>query len=335
MWSFLYLWIMPLAISSDVPVPMVMEGRTMGTTYHITYFDSRKRNFQGSIDSLFKKVNQSINTYDPASEVSAFNRSLKGIAFDLPHLRSILRKCEEVYRLSHGAFDPTVMPLVNAWGFGPGKSFTLSPSQIDSIRIFVGFSKISITRDSILKNDPRMQLDFGGIGQGYGADVAMDFLKSKGIGNVLVELGGEGIALGKNLQKDKPWMIGILDPNSTRDDQFFKAYAQVNNQAFTTAGNYFNYRVINGKKYSHTINPATGYPVDLPLLSVSVFAADCTTADAWDTALLVMGHTAAIKLLKKNPSLGAILMYTSPDGKIETYISPVLKKQVTLESLNE
>lgn len=327
--------LLPLILSfgqtKSAPEPIQVDGYTMGTTYHITYFDSQNRNFKSSIDSLLKKVNHSINTYDVSSEVSRFNTSKRGIAFGLSHLQIILKKSEEVHKASHGAFDPTVMPLVNAWGFGPGKAFALSKASVDSLKKFIGFDKIRITRDSLLKLDPRVQLDFGGIGQGYGADAIADFLRSKGIKNLLVELGGEGMAFGKNLQKNKYWTIGILDPNSTRDNQFYKAYTEIKDQSFTTAGNYFNYREIDGKKYSHTIDPASGYPADMPILSASVFAKDCTTADAWDTAFMVMGHTKAISLLEKRKDLQAILMYTGQDGTTAIYISPKIKNHVTLE----
>jgi thiamine biosynthesis lipoprotein len=329
--SILLSFILSFWQTKNAPEPIQVDGYTMGTTYHITYFDSQNRNFKSSIDSLLQKVNQSINTYDVTSEVSRFNTSQRGIAFGLSHLAIILKKSEEVYKASHGAFDPTVMPLVNAWGFGPGKAFTPSKASVDSLKNFIGFDKIRMTRDSLIKLDPRVQLDFGGIGQGYGADAITAFLKSKGIKNLLVELGGEGMAFGKNLKKDKYWTIGILDPNSTRDNQFYKAYAEIKDQSFTTAGNYFNYREIDGKKYSHTIDPASGYPADMPILSASVFAKDCTTADAWDTAFMVMGHTKAISFLEKRKDLRAILMYTSHNGSIAIYISPEIKNNVTLE----
>lgn len=311
--------------------PIRVEGQTMGTTYHITYFDEHQRYLKTAIDSLLMKVNASINTYSPHSEVSRFNKSSSGFRFKLPYFYPIIKRSIEIAEASNGAFDPTIMPLVNAWGFGPGKATILTQPAIDSIKQYVGFEKLRLTPDSIVKRDPRVQLDFGGIGQGYGADMIIDFLRSKGIVNMLVELGGEGVACGKNLQKDKPWQIGITDPHSTYENQFFKAYVAVADRSFTTAGNYFNYREIDGKKYSHTIDPASGYPVDLPLLSVSVFAADCITADAWDTALMVMGHTNAIEVLSHHPELDAILFYTGANGKVETYITERIKPFVILE----
>ena len=313
------------------PEPIRIEGKTMGTTYHITYFDKKGRDLKNSVDSLLAVVNRSINTYDPLSEVSQFNNSSRGIAFSLPYLYFPLKKSREVFLASHGAFDPTVMPLVNAWGFGPGKQIDPDSLQIDSIKTFVGFHKIRLTKDSVVKLELRVQLDFGGIGQGFGADVVTDFLKSKGITDMIVELGGEGMAVGKNLKTDRLWEIGILDPNSTYENQFFKAYVALTNKSFTTAGNYFNYHEIDGKKYSHTIDPDTGFPAQHSLLSASVFAADCITADGWDTAFMVMGHEKSIELLKSHPELDALLIYSAADGTLQTYVTPGISTSVKLE----
>lgn len=302
-------------------VGIFIEGNTMGTTYHVTYFDSKKRNFKPAIDSLLNLVNKSINTYDSTSEVSRFNRSKNGVAVRLPYLLPPLRIAAEVFKNSQGAFDPTVMPLVNAWGFGPGKVFQMDSARVDSLKQFVGFEKVQLTQDSVMKLDVRTQLDFGGIGQGYGADVITEFLKSKGITDMLVELGGEGMACGMNLDTGKPWKIGILDPNSTREKQFFKAYASLSNRSFTTSGNYFNYKEIDGRKYSHTIDPETGYPVQREILSASVFASDCTTADAWATAFMVMGHDRAVEILKQKKELDAFLVFSTPEGRIDTYMT--------------
>ncbi|HPH46349.1 MAG TPA: FAD:protein FMN transferase, partial [Chryseolinea sp.] len=156
---------------NSVVEPIRIEGATMGTSYHITYFDSEGRNFKRDVDSLLLVVNKSINNYDPSSEVSKFNKSEKGIAFELPYLYPPVKKAAEVFAISQGAFDPTVMPLVNVWGFGPAKQLRPDSAMIDSIKTFIGFEKIILSKDSVLKTDERVQLDFGGIGQGYGADV--------------------------------------------------------------------------------------------------------------------------------------------------------------------
>ena len=315
----------------DAPEPLKVEGKTMGTTYHITYFDPANRDFKNSIDSLLLVVNKSINNYDSTSEVSRFNKSEMGVAIALPYFFPPLEKSREVFEASDGAFDPTVMPLVNAWGFGAGKQINPDSAQVDSIKAYVGFEKIRFTKDSVKKLEKKVELDFGGIGQGYGADVIAAFLKSKKVVHMLVELGGEGVAFGKNLKTGRPWQIGILHPNSTYENQFFKAYVSLSNKSFTTSGNYFNYHEIDGKKYSHTIDPDTGFPAQRAILSASVFATDCITADAWGTAFMVMGHEKAMEVVKRNPSLEVLLMYTGNDGKIETFMTPGLHPFITLE----
>ncbi|MEI9918803.1 MAG: FAD:protein FMN transferase [Bacteroidota bacterium] len=298
-----------------------IEGETMATTYHITYF--HHQDFRKEIDSLLILVNKSINTYDTTSEVSVFNKSREGSKFSAP---GILSKAREVYDASGGAFDPTVMPLVNAWGFGPKKQAIPDSAKVDSLRSTVGFEKVQFNNDSVWKTDPRAQLDFGGIGQGYGADVIANFLKSKGVENMFVELGGEGLAIGRNLESGKEWNVAVLDPE---DLDKFKTYVSLSDRSFTTSGNYYNYRIVNGQRFVHTIDPTTGYPVQSSILSVTVFAKDCTTADAWDTALMVMGHDKAIEMLKTHPELNGYIIYSTPDGTktfatkgIERYLTP-------------
>jgi thiamine biosynthesis lipoprotein len=303
-----------------------IEGTTMATTYHITYFDPKKRNFKESVDSVLELVNKSINTYDPTSEISAFNKSTTGIKFGLPYLLPPLRKAKEVSEASHGAFDPTVMPLVNAWGFGPDKQNIPDSAKLDSLLSLVGFEKIKFSEDSLWKTTGHTQLDFGGIGQGYGADVIANFLRSKGVEDMFVELGGEGLALGRNQESGKAWQIGILDPVDT---QKFKAYISLSGRAFTTSGNYYNYREVDGQRFSHTIDPATGRPVQRAILSASVFAPDCTTADAWATALMVMGHEKAIEILDSHPELDAFLVYSTPNGT-GTFVTKGISDQLEI-----
>jgi thiamine biosynthesis lipoprotein len=314
---------------SDDLQQVQFEGETMATTYHITYFDKQGRNFKNSIDSLLIVVNQSINTYDRNSEISRFNSDRRGLKFELPYMRPPLETASKVVAASKGAFDPTVMPLVNAWGFGPVKQTLPDSTEIDSLLTFVGFEKVRFNSDSVWKLDPRTQLDFGGIGQGYGADVITTFLRSKGIHHMFVELGGEGMACGMNLSKEKPWKVGILDPRSTPDHQFFKAYIDLSDRSFTTSGNYFNYREVNGQKFSHTIDPVTGYPAQKAILSASVFASDCATADAWGTAIMVMGHEQAIRILKDKPEIDAFLIYSTPEG-IATFATAGISAQLEI-----
>ncbi len=317
-------------LRQDTLQPIKLEGKTMGTSYHITYFDKQNRNFQNSVDSLMVLVNQSINTYDTASEISRFNRAKRSLTFVLPYFLRPLKKSREVVIGSKGAYDPTVMPLVNAWGFGPKKVERPDTAEVLAARSFVGFEKISFNQDSVWKNDPRVQIDFSAIGQGYGSDVIADFFKTKLITDFFIELGGEGVAWGKNLKEDRLWEIGILDPNSDYVEQKFKAYATLNNKGYSTSGNYFNYREVDGKKYSHTIDPITGFPVQRELLSATVFAADCSTADAWATAFMSMGHEKGIELLPNHPELDVLFIYSSSNG-LKTYASPRISADLRIQ----
>lgn len=303
-------------------------GETMGTTYHITYYDKGARNFKAQVDSLLLAFNQSLSTYIKSSEVSGFN-SGKAFVFHLPYFLPVLEKSQEVTSLSNGAFDPTVMPLVNAWGFGPGKKLMPDSARIDSIMGFVGFEKIHFNSDSVWKEDARVQLDFSAIAKGYGVDVVAGYLKSMGVADWFVEIGGEVSAFGKNQKLNKPWEAGILDPASTYASQSYKAYVQLENKAMATSGNYFNFYEEDGKKFSHTIDPATGYTIRHELLSASVFAKDCMTADAWATAFMVMGRKRAIRKLEQIRELDAFLIYSTENG-IETFSTNGIKPMVSI-----
>lgn len=310
------------------PQPLFMEGKTMGTTYHITYFDAQKRNFKPSVDSILALVNKSISTWDSISEISQFNRGGRSLKFGLPYFLPPLQKSKEVAAASQGWFDPTVMPLVNAWGFGPQKRPMPDSLEIKQLMPFVGFEKISFNADSVWKSDSRTQLDFSGIGQGYGADVIANYLKSKGIANMLVEVGGEGMAVGLNAASGEPWQLGVVNPEQP---SAFLGYVKLKDQSFSTSGNYFNYHEVNGQKYSHTINPVTGFTAERAILSASVFTNDCTTADAWATACMAMGHEKAIELVQNNPALGVILIYSTPVGT-KTFVSGNMQAAFTVEA---
>ena len=305
-----------------------IEGKTMGTAYHITYYDKESRNFNTQIDSVLVVFNQSLSTYIKNSEISNFNEG-NSFRFNLPFFLPVLEKSKEVERLSDGAFDPTVMPLVNAWGFGPGKKLKPDSAKIDSIMEFVGFEKIQFNRDSIWKNDVRVQLDFSAIAKGYGVDVVADYLKSMGVTDWFIEIGGEISAFGKNQKLDKTWEAAILDPSSTYENLINKAYVKLEDKAMATSGNYFNFYEENGKKYSHTINPSSGYTIQHELLSASVFADDCMTADAWATAFMVMGKDKAIKKLEQIGELDAFLIYSTENG-IETFVTEGIKPMVKI-----
>lgn len=310
-------------------VPLVsFSGKTMGPiTYNVKYFDKSARNLKPQVDSLLKIFNRSLNTYIPESEISQFNRDT-AFQFGLPFFYPVLQNSREMHEMTGGAFDPTVMPLVNAWGFGPEKEMKQDSSYIDSLKQIVGFEKIQFDQSKVWKEDPRVQLDFSASAKGYGVDVVAEFIEGQGIENLFVEIGGEVVARGKNLQLDAPWRVGVLHPNSDEINQFYIAIASLEDRSMATSGNYFNYYVVDGVKYSHTISPFTGYPVIHSLLSATVFADNCMTADALATAFMVMGHERTIELLKENTGIDAYLIYTNEDGKLETYATLGVKDKI-------
>ncbi|MBL6449818.1 FAD:protein FMN transferase [Fulvivirga sp. 29W222] len=310
-------------------VPMAkFSGKTMGPiTYNVTYFDEQKRDFSRQIDSLLKDFNKDLSTYIPESEISRFNRD-SSFKFDGPYFEPVLASSRSIYDLTEGAYDPTVMPLVNAWGFGPEKKVEYDSAYIDSLMQFVGFDKIKFDNAEVLKADPRVQLDFSAAAKGYGVDIVANYLEAQGIENMLVEIGGEVFAKGKNLKTGKLWNIGILDPDSDQINQFYIATASVENKAMATSGNYFNYYVVDGVKYSHTISPFTGFPIRHPLLSASVFANDCMTADALATAFMVLGHEKAIEILEANSELDGYLVYSDASGNKKVYATEGIKPYI-------
>lgn len=311
--------------------PVMLEGPTMGTIYHVTYFDPTQRNFKTSIDSLLTEFNNCLSTYQGNSEISQFNAGTGTWRFKLPFFYPLLERSRELVAASDGAFDPTVGPLANIWGFGEDQPANPDSAAIDSIMTFVGFEKIAFNRDSVWKTDRRVKLNFNAIAPGYASDLIAQFLKSKGITNLFVEIGGEVVVAGRNLKSGNPWKIGILDPATTYEKKVVKKYASVSDRAMTTSGNYFNYREVNGRRISHTLDPETGYPVQRSILSATVFAPDCTAADGWSTAFMVMGHEKAIEKLKELKDIDAYLVYSLPDGSLAEYTTEGLKDILTEE----
>jgi FAD:protein FMN transferase len=292
---------------------VAFRGQTMGTVYNIKYLDDQERNFKQEVDSLLKIFNQSLNHYLPESEISRFNRQ-DTLYFELPYFYSVMEVSRSVLDATNGAFDPTVAPLVNAWGFGPEGGDLPDSLAVDSLLSKVGFDKLLLHKNYITKTDPDTQLDFSAIAKGYGVDVVVDFLSRQGIQDMMVEIGGEIVCRGVNAQGNV-WRIGIDNPINRGD---MTAAIVVDNRAIATSGNYRNYYMRDGKKYSHTINPKTGYPVEHSVLSVSVIADDCITADAYATAFMVMGLEKTLAVLEDMPQLDVYIIFDD-NGEIKTY----------------
>ncbi|MEQ1733955.1 MAG: FAD:protein FMN transferase [Bacteroidia bacterium] len=307
--------------------PIRIAGEAQGTTYHITYFDAKNRNLQPQIDKILMRFDKSVSTYLPTSIISRINANQKNIRVDAC-FKTCFNKAKEVWASTNGAFDPTVYPLVNAWGFGPGKKQIIEKSKIDSMLRFVGFNLITLKGNKIVKKDPRVQLDFNAFAQGYSVDVVAQFLNSKHITSYIVEIGGEIYAKGKKPNGDN-WTAGIEKPidNKTGNNPL-KAIAKLENLATATSGDYRRFTLENGIKYAHHIDPKTGYPTKNNLLSASIFANECITADANATGILVMGLDKAIVFLNQHPELQAYLIYSDENGNYKVYETPQIKTMV-------
>ncbi len=286
------------------------EGFAFGTSYHITY--NATEDLQKGIEAEMERFNTSLSTYDSISTISRFNQSGTE-PFDLSKDPWMLKMVQESLRfseLSKGAFDITVAPLVNLWGFGPKAKSDPTQAKIDSIRNFVGYKLIKLEKKSLTKFDPRVQLDCGAIAGGYASDIIAEYLHNQGAEDYMVEIGGEIVMSGKNPEGNR-WRIGINKPvdDSTSTNNDVERILVLTDKALSTSGNYRSFYVKDGKKYAHTIDPKTGYPVQHSLLSATIIANDCFTADALATACMVVGVDSAMKLIESLPDVDAFFIY--------------------------
>ncbi len=285
-----------------------MDGFALGTTYHIIYRDAGGRNFQPSVDSLLADFCKSLSIYDSTSIISRINRNEAVEADD--YLIAVFNRSREIYMESDGVFDISASPLFNAWGFGFKHKDKITPQLIDSLQHLVGMDKLRLEGRQLLKADPRMNISANAVAKGYAVDVTARWLKAQGVTDYLVEIGGEISCAGKN-KKGELWSVGIDRPEDGNmvAGASMEAIVHFTDRAMATSGNYRKYYIEDGKKYAHTIDPRTGYPVSHNLLSVTVFAADCMSADAYATVLLVLGLEGAKAFLAAHPGLGAYLIY--------------------------
>ena len=302
------------------------EDFIFGTTYQITY--QCDIDLGDSIKSELMKVDQSLSPFNEKSVISAinYNQSAKPDEMFL----EVYHQAVAISRETNGAFDITVAPLVNAWGFGFEKGEMPTPRQVDSLKTLVGYQKLSLVNGLIHKDDPRMMIDCSAIAKGYGVDVVAKYLRSRGVENFMIEIGGEIVTQGVNPSKH-PWRIGVTKP--TEDSlniggRELQTTLKVNNVAMATSGNYRNFYYKDGKRYAHTIDPHTGYPVQHNILSATVFAKSCMVADAFATSFMVMGLDGAKEILKKHPELMAYLIFDNGRGGNGVWFSPSLKDSI-------
>ena len=299
------------------------EGFVFGTVYHITY--QSDENHQKEIEAELKKVDQSLSPFNKTSIISSVNRNEKVKVNEM--FKEVFELAENISKETDGAFDITVAPMVNAWGFGFKQGKTPNKEVIDSIRQIVGYQKVALVDGYVKKQNPHTMLDCSAIAKGFGCDVVARYLKSKGINNFMVEIGGEVVTCG-NSEKRVPWRIGVNKPtdDSLNTNTELQTVLNVTDKAMATSGNYRNFYYKNGKKYAHTIDPKTGYPVQHNILSATVIANDCATADAYATSFMVLGMEGAQKVLAKHPDLLAYLIYSDEQGKNQVWYSPSMKK---------
>ncbi|PRY85969.1 FAD:protein FMN transferase [Mongoliibacter ruber] len=313
-------------IVEDSSGKVTFSGNTMGTTYRIVYLDAEERDFKKEVDSLLIVFNKSLSTYIEDSEISQFNKK-DTLAFNLPFFYEVLKSSKEVYQKTSGAFDPTVGPMVNLWGFGPSGPQLKDSVNINQMLPLVNFKAVDFDSLEVRKKQG-MYLDFSAIAKGFGVDVVAKFLKNKGIENMLVEIGGELVARGVN-DKGELWKVGINKPEELgRADQLVSIIA-LDNKGLATSGNYRNYYEAGDMKISHTIDPSTGRPVKHGLLSATVIAKDCMTADAYATAMMVMGTEKSIELQQTHEDIEIFLIFNNENGEMDYYASDGIKSYLS------
>ncbi len=306
-----------VASCSQQPKKIVLEGLAQGSYYAITYFDTQNRNFQHEIDSIFHAVDMSVNLWVENSIISKVNRN-EEVALDSIFIDNF-RIAQEAARLSDGYFDPTISPIVAAWGFSYKNGDTLTPQLIDSLRTLVDYRKVRIENGHIIKDNPAITLDFNAIAQGYTSDLIASFLESQGVVNYLVDTGGEIMTKGGK-PNGQPWIVGIEKPaDNEKSEQVVQTRIAVRDKGVVTSGSTRKYVERDGKRYSHCINPKTGCPVEHHVLSVTVTADNSTWADALASICMVMGLEQSLPLIESMDGVEAYYIFINENGKLETF----------------
>ncbi|MFD0799228.1 FAD:protein FMN transferase [Maribacter chungangensis] len=328
---FFIFWVGAVSCKSDTKevIKNQSTGGIFGTSYSIIYLAERSLDYQQEIDSVFRVVNQSLSTYIPESDISRINRGDSTLQVD--HMfKDVFELSRKIYRNTKGYFDPTVGTLVNAWGFGPGEEVAMDSTKVDSLLQYVGFDKVRIsTQRTVVKENVNIYFDFNAIAKGYAIDRVAVLMDNKGIQNYLIEIGGEIVAKGRNTIKDKPWTLGIDNPEN-EEERELKLIINLKDRALASSGNYRKFRVDEqtGEKYVHTIDPITGFTKNSSTLGVTVLANDCATADGYATAFMAMDLDTAKKIIESDSGLDAYIIYVDVNGAIREYMTDGFKKVV-------
>ncbi len=305
-----------------------LEGAVFGTFYHVKYQPVKTINLSDGINKELSKVNGALSSYVDTSTIRRFNESTQGIVVD-SMMKYVIEDGLQVFKNTDGAFDMTVGALVNAWGFGFKKRDIVTDEQINLLLSHVGMQNVQLKGDSLLKTDAAITLDAAAIAKGYGVDVVADYLESEGIQNYMVEIGGEIRVKGVN-NKGLDWHVGIdkpIDDVSAKNTQI-EAVIAITGMGMATSGNYRNFYMKDGKKYAHTISPYNGYPVLHSILSASILAPKCMTADAYATACMVMGVDKSMKVIESLPDVEGYFIYSDEDGNMKVKYTSGFEKYI-------
>lgn len=303
------------------------QGLVFGTMYKITY--QSKENLKEEIEAALQEVDNSLSPFNKQSVITHINNNTDMHTDSL--FNFVFKLSKRISKETHGAFDITVAPLVNAWGFGFKSGSGVDSLTIDSLRKLVGFEKVSLdaAEQTVIKKDPRIMLDCSAIAKGFGVDCVARLFDSKGIRNYMIDIGGEVVTRGESPRMEK-WRIGINKPvdDSLAVNQELQTVLQITNVGMATSGNYRNFYYKDGKKYAHTIDPRTGYPVQHNILSATVVARDCATADAYATSFMVLGLDSAKSICAAHPELDAYFIYSDDNGKMNIYYTEGMKQYI-------
>ena len=318
--------ILVLAGCGRQPKKIVLQGLAQGSYYAITYYDEQNRNFQKEIDSIFHAVDMSVNLWVGSSVISKVNRN-EEVTLDSIFIDNF-NIAQEAAKLSNGYFDPTISPIVTAWGFSYKHGDSITPQLIDSLKQLVDYRKIRIEDGKVVKENPDMQLDFNAIAQGYTSDLIASFLESRGIKNYLVDTGGEIMAKGTK-PNDRPWIVGIEKPADKWDsEQVVQTRIALRDKGLVTSGSTRKYVERNGKRYSHCIDPNTGYPVDHQVLSVTVLAENSVWADALASICMVMGMEKSLPIIEGMDGVEAYYIFANDNNELETFATEGFQKLI-------
>jgi thiamine biosynthesis lipoprotein len=324
-----------LSSTGDAKQEYVIRGRTMGTTYMVKVVGDDVRELESvkeKIDSRLEEINQSMSTYRRDSEISRFNRFNKvGQKFKISNdFLQVMKAGQEIHRLSDGAWDGTVNPLVDLWGFGSsGTRGKIPPKgEIGALLPAIGFTNIDVLDSGFLvKNQAAVTVDLSSIAKGYGVDQVAALLNNLGYRNYLVEIGGEIFAAGRT-RETTPWRIGINRPRADAAFDAIYAVVALSNQGFATSGDYRNFFEVNGIRYSHVIDPRTGFPVSNRVVSASIVCSTCTMADGIATAVMVMGVNKGLEMINRLDGVEGLIVVEQHNGRLADYRSKGFKEMI-------